>query len=280
MPEVNPMTTALVTGAASGIGRHIAATFASRGARVAALDINEDGLASLANRHPHITPHVCDVADENAVRDTVRLALADDAPLETVVHCAGVAPLGRILDQPTPDIERAIRVNYLGTVHLAKTTVPVMAEYHRGTLIVIASIAGWIPLTSIGAYSASKAAVVSFCEVIAAECRHNGIRVVCVCLAAVETPMLQTLRRTHPETINDKPGIPPDEVLAAAESALRKGRLLAFPGRGTTTLWRARRLAPTKLTGLLEAIVKRQNNPHPHPPNGEHRHGHPGHHLP
>ena len=56
MPEVSPVTTAVVTGAASGIGRHIAATFASRGARVAALDINEDGLASLANRHPHITP--------------------------------------------------------------------------------------------------------------------------------------------------------------------------------------------------------------------------------
>jgi NAD(P)-dependent dehydrogenase (short-subunit alcohol dehydrogenase family) len=261
MPDVNPVTTALVTGAASGIGRHIAATLASRGAQVAALDINSDGLTSLANTHPRISAHVCDVADDSAVRDTVKLALDNGAPLKAVVHCAGVAPLGRILDQPTPDIERAMRVNYLGTVHLAKATVPVMAEHHRGTFIVIASIAGWIPLTGIGAYSASKAAVVSFCEVLAADCRHHTIRVVCVCPAAVETPMLQTLRRTHPDTINDKPGIPPDQVLAAAESALRKGHLLAFPGRGTTTLWRARRLAPTKLTGLLDAVVKRQNHP-------------------
>ena len=50
-------------------------------------------------------------------------------------------------------------------------------------------------------------------------------------------------------------------TLTAAESALREGHLLAFPGRGTTTLWRARRLAPTKLTGLLDAVVKRQNHP-------------------
>jgi NAD(P)-dependent dehydrogenase (short-subunit alcohol dehydrogenase family) len=261
MPEVHPVTTALVTGAASGIGRHIAATLASRGARVAAIDLNEDGLTSLAKTHPHITPYVCDVADETAVREAVRLALDNGAPLKAVVHCAGIAPLGRILDQPTPDIELAMRVNYLGTVHLAKTTVPVMAKHHRGTLIVIASIAGWIPLTGIGAYSASKAAVVSLCEILAAECRPNGIRVVCVCPAAVETPMLQMLRRTHPETINNKPGISPDDVLAAAESALHKGHLLAFPGRGTTTLWRARRLASTKLTGLLDAIVKRQNHP-------------------
>ncbi|MGH3673478.1 MAG: SDR family NAD(P)-dependent oxidoreductase [Pseudonocardiaceae bacterium] len=154
--------------------------------------VNESG------RSPHITPHVCDVADETAVRDTVRLALDNGDPLKAVVHCAGIAPLGRILDQPTPDIELAMRVNYLGTVHLAKTTIPLMAKHHRGTLIVIASIAGWIPLTGIGAYSASKAAVVSLCEVLAAECRQNGVRVVCVCPTAVETPMLQTLRRTHP----------------------------------------------------------------------------------
>lgn len=260
MPDVNPATTALVTGAASGIGRHIAATLASRGAQVAALDINSDGLTSLANTHPRISAHVCDIADGSAVRDTVKLALDNAAPLKAVVHCAGVAPLGRILDQPTPDIERAMRVNYLGTVHLAKATVPVMADHHGGTFIVIASIAGWIPLAGIGAYSASKAAVVSLCEVLAAECHHHKIRVVCVCPAAVETPMLQTLRRTHPDTINDKPGISPTEVLAAAESALRKRHLLAFPGRGTTTLWRARRLAPTKLTGLLDAVIKRQNH--------------------
>lgn len=260
MPEATPITTVLVTGAASGTGRYIAATFASRGARVVAIDINEERLTSLAKKHPHITPYVCDVADPNAVRDTVKRAL-HDAPLETVVHCAGIAPLGRILDQPTPDFEQAMRVNYLGTVHLAKATVPLMAEHRRGTFIVIASIAGWIPLTSIGAYSASKAAVLSFCEILATECRADGIRVVCVCPAAVETPMLQTLRSTHPEIINDKPGISPAQVLAAAESALRKGHLFVFPGRGVTTLWRARRLAPTKLTSLLDALVKRQSHP-------------------
>jgi NAD(P)-dependent dehydrogenase (short-subunit alcohol dehydrogenase family) len=96
MPDVNPVTTALVTGAASGIGRHIAATLASRGAQVAALDINSDGLTSLANTHPRISAHVCDVADDSAVRDTVKLALDNGAPLKAVVHCAGVAPLSTL----------------------------------------------------------------------------------------------------------------------------------------------------------------------------------------
>ena len=151
-----------------------------------------------------------------------------------------------------------MRVNYLGTVHIAKATVPQMAQRGRGSIIVIASIAGWIPLTDVGAYSASKSAVIAFCEVLAAECKGSGVRVTCVCPAAVETPMLQGLRFTHPEVVNHKPGIPPAAVLLAAETSLRKGRLFAFPGRGTTTLWRARGLAPTLLSSLLDIVVKRQ----------------------
>jgi short-subunit dehydrogenase len=99
--------------------------------------------------------------------------------------------------------------------------------------------------------------------VLAAECRGTGVRFVCVCPAAVETPMLQTLRVTHPETINDKPGIPPSAVLRAAEESLRRGRPLAFPGRGTATLWRARRLAPYRLTRVLDAVIKRQTRSGP-----------------
>jgi NAD(P)-dependent dehydrogenase (short-subunit alcohol dehydrogenase family) len=249
---------ALVTGAASGIGRHAALTFASRGFRVAALDVNEDELAALAREQPRILPLVCDVSDHDAVQRTVDRALSEGLPLHTVVHCAGISPLGRVLDQPAAEIERIMRVNYLGTVHVAKATVPLMIARHGGTFITVASIAGHIPLTSVGAYSASKAAVLAFYEVLAAECRGSGVRFVCVCPAAVETPMLKTLRVTNPETIGGKPGISPAKVLRAAESSLRRGRPFAFPGLGTTTLWRARRVAPIRLTRLLDTVIKRQ----------------------
>jgi NAD(P)-dependent dehydrogenase (short-subunit alcohol dehydrogenase family) len=258
MTEPDRRALALVTGAASGIGRHAAATFASRGYRVAALDVNESALATLADEQPRILPLVCDVSDRDAVQRAVERALSEGLPLETVVHCAGISPLGRVLEQDAAEIERTVRVNYLGTVHIAQATVPLMVARGCGTFTAIASIAGHIPMTSIGAYSASKAAVLAFCEVLAAECRGTGVRFVCVCPAAVETPMLQTLRVTNPETINDKPGIPPAQVLRAAESSLRRGRPLAFPGRGTTTLWRARRIAPVRLTRLLDAVIKRQ----------------------
>jgi hypothetical protein len=106
----------------------------------------------------------------------VRAAAAAAGPVDHLVHCAGIAPLGRLLDQPAADIERAMRTNYLGTVHVTQAVVPRMVEQGRGTVIVIASIAAWIPLTDIGAYGASKAAVAAFCEVLTAECRSTGVR--------------------------------------------------------------------------------------------------------
>jgi NAD(P)-dependent dehydrogenase (short-subunit alcohol dehydrogenase family) len=255
--SVSPLS-ALVTGAASGVGRHIATTLAARGTPVAALDRDWDGLATLQRTSSLITPFVCDVSDEHAVQQTVEAAQDAVSPFDRVLHCAGIAPLGRLLEQPAPDIERVMRVNYLGTVHVAQATVPLMVQRGGGSLTVIASIASWIPLSDIGAYSASKAAVAAFCEVLAAECRPAGVRVVCVCPPGIETPMLEELRRTHPDVVNNRPGIQPADVFAAGEKALHRGKLFTFPGRGTTALWWARRLAPTGLSRLLNAAVKRQ----------------------
>jgi NAD(P)-dependent dehydrogenase (short-subunit alcohol dehydrogenase family) len=255
MTDFSRPSSVLVTGAASGVGQHAATRYAAAGSRVTALDVDQDGLDSLAKTSELITPVRCDVGDAAAVR----AAAAAAGPVEHLVHCAGIAPLGRLLDQPAADLERAIRTNYLGTVHVTQAVVPRMVEQGRGTVIVIASIAAWIPLTDVGAYSASKAAVAAFCEVLAAECRSSGVRLTCVCPSAIETPMLQNLRCTHPEVVNGRPGLPPSAILDAAEAALRKNRLYVFPGRGNTTLWRARRLAPGPLNTLLDIIVKRQS---------------------
>ncbi|MFI8536476.1 SDR family NAD(P)-dependent oxidoreductase [Streptomyces aquilus] len=249
--------TVLVTGAASGIGRHAALTYARRGHPVAAVDIDAGRLAQLPQR-TGLHTFVCDVADADALERTVEDVEAAVGTPTRVVHSAGIARVGRLLDQPLADIEQLVRVNYLGSVQVARAVVPRMAAGGGGALILVASIAGWVPMTSVGAYSASKAAVVAMAEVLARECADSGVRVVCVCPPAVETPMLTEMQRDHPDLISDAPGIHPDVVLRAAERALARRRILAFPGRGTTTLWRARRLAPLRVTSLLEAVLLKQ----------------------
>ncbi|MDT7839970.1 SDR family NAD(P)-dependent oxidoreductase [Streptomyces justiciae] len=249
--------TVLVTGAASGIGRHAALTYARRGHPVAAVDVDAGRLAQLP---PQTGLHtfVCDVADSAALDRTLEDVEAAVGTPARVVHSAGIARVGRLLDQPLADIEQLVRVNYLGSVQVARAVVPRMAAGQGGDLILVASIAGWVPMTPVGAYSASKAAVVAMAEVLARECADSGVRVVCVCPPAVETPMLTAMQRSHPDVISDAPGIHPDVVLRAAERALARRRILAFPGRGTTTLWRARRLAPLRVTRVLEAVLLKQ----------------------
>ncbi|MFJ3670695.1 SDR family NAD(P)-dependent oxidoreductase [Streptomyces sp. NPDC090106] len=249
----------LVTGAASGIGRHFALTYARRGVPVAALDIDAEGLAGLPG-HPCLHAFPCDVSDATVLDRTVQEAEAVIGTPNRVVHSAGIARVGRLLTQPLADIERLTRVNYLGSVQVARATVPWMAGAGGGGLIIVASIAGWVPMTSVGAYSASKAAVVAMAEVLARECAGSGVRVVCVCPPAVETPLLTRMQRDHPDVVSDAPGILPEEVLRAAERGLVKGRTLVFPGRGTTMLWRARRLAPLQVTRLLEAVLLKRTS--------------------
>jgi short-subunit dehydrogenase len=252
----NPRVT-LVTGAASGIGACAARLYAARGVRVAALDCDAARLTELRRQVPAVTTCSCDVSDENTVQRTVKEVETGLGPIDRVLHCAGIAPLGRLLDQPMADIERILRANYLGTVHIAKATVPAMIDRGEGEFAVIASIAGWLPMADIGAYGASKAAMITFCEVLAAECRGSGVRVTCACPSAVETPMLEALRHSHPHVANDQRGMPPRSVVEAVEKALAHGKLFIFPGRGTTTAWRARRYAPGLLTGLLERNIKK-----------------------
>ncbi|MDZ7733328.1 MAG: SDR family oxidoreductase [Acidimicrobiia bacterium] len=135
---------ALVTGAASGMGRLSAWRLAADGVAVGALDVDEAGLAETARRAPSITPITCDVADAAAVAGAVARVEAV-GPIERVVSAAAIAPTQRLLHQDVDEIRRMTEVNYLGSVHVIKATLPAMLERGRGDLIQYASLAGWLP---------------------------------------------------------------------------------------------------------------------------------------
>ncbi|MGW7440219.1 SDR family NAD(P)-dependent oxidoreductase [Streptomyces sp. NPDC054849] len=255
-PHREPAT-ALVTGAASGIGRYIAQTLALRGTGVVALDIDERGLRETAAASPRITPIPCDVTDPGGVSVAVGQAEQLLGSLDRVVHCAGIELAGRLLDQPLGDIHRVMDVNYFGTVNVARATIPAMVARGRGEIALIASIGGWVFARESGAYSASKAAIIAFSEVLATETRASGVRLVCVCPAVVETPMVERMRKTNPHLVGTARGSHPSTVLKDLERALAQGRHYAFPGRGATTLWLARRHAPRLVDALVQRTIRK-----------------------
>ncbi|MBI2704736.1 MAG: SDR family oxidoreductase [Actinobacteria bacterium] len=249
---------ALVTGAASGMGQLAAWRLAAGDATVVAVDVNEEGLGRTARRAPNVHTHVCDVCDHAGFETLVKEAEAEHGPIDRVMNAAAIAPAGLLLEQPFEEISRLIEINYLGLVTVTKTILPLMIERGRGDLVQFGSLAGWVPSQRLGAYSAAKAAVVSFSETLYHETQGSGVRMVCVCPPPVATPMLDQIDGdgTGPRSLKDVPPIAPEEVLDAIEEGLESGRFLVFPGKGTTIVWRVRRFLPTVLWRRIDAAER------------------------
>jgi short-subunit dehydrogenase len=164
-------------------------------------------------------------------------------------------PTGKLLDQDLSTIHRIMEINYGGVVNVALATLPGMLERGRGDLINFASMAGWLPTLYLGAYNASKFAVVAFSEVLYHENRGRGVRFACVCPPPVATPLLkQAEANVWPKIFDEAAAIQPQQVLDAIEATLEKDAFWVFPGRGTKLGWRARRFLPRTLWRRIHQV--------------------------
>lgn len=239
---------AFITGAGSGMGRLAARNLAAAGMRVAALDVNAQGLLETAEGHQDIRTMEVDVTDHAAVADAVARAETDIGPIRRVYNAAAIMPLGKVLDQDVEVFHRVMAINYNGVVNVAKATLPPMLERGSGDQIIFASIAGWLPTIYMAAYDASKFAVVAFTEVLYHENRDRGVRFACVCPPPVRTPLLNQARDTvWPKVFDGAPPIEPQDVLDEIDRTLEKDAFWVFPGNGTKTAWRVRRFFPNLL---------------------------------
>jgi len=235
---------ALVTGGASGMGRLAAQRLAEAGAQVAAVDVNEAGLAETARAHPGVRAYTADVADTRAVSELVGRVEADLGPVDRVMNAAAIMPTGRLLEQDAELIRRIMEINYMGTVGLTQALLPGMLERGSGDVVNFASVAGWVPALHFGAYNASKFAVVAYTEVLAHESRGRGVRFACVCPPPVATPLLDQAK-SRPKILDEVPPIPPERVLDAIEKGLDAGELMVFPDRNARTVVWMRRFLPS-----------------------------------
>lgn len=236
---------AFITGAGSGMGQLAARSLAAGGASVAALDVNTSGLDDTAMGFDNILTIHADVTAHSEIEKAVTQVEEMLGPIDRVYNAAAIFPTGRLLDQDTSTIQRIMEINYGGIVNVTKLILPGMLERGSGDFINFASMAGWLPILYLGAYNASKFAVVAFTEVLYHENRNRGVRFACVCPPPVNTPLLKQAEETvWPKIFDDIDIIDPQVVLDSIENALEKDQLWAFPGRGTKAGWRMRRWLP------------------------------------
>ncbi len=245
-----------VTGGGSGMGRLAAQRMADAGAKVAAVDINEAGLAETAEGREAIHTFPLDVTDNEAVLATVKEVEDLLGPIDRVYNAAAIMPTGLLMEQDTETITRIMRIDYDGVVHVAKATLPGMLERGRGDLINFASIAGWGPTLHFGAYNAAKFAVVAFSEVLFHENLGKGVRIIAVCPPPVATPLLDQAT-SKPKVLEMGKPISPGEVLDAIERDLAKGRPFCFPTAQTKLAQLMRRFAPDLVWSMVHRVEGR-----------------------
>lgn len=211
--------TAVVTGAASGIGRALASQLAAEGHHVHLADLsNTQDLASELSG----TSHAVDVTSEADME-----ALAKAAPTPTVV-CLNAGIVGQSLgapwEVPTDEWERLLRVNLLGIVNGLRVFVPrLLAANQPALILTTASLAGLVTFPGGGAYAATKHALLAVAEQAALALAESPIRVSVLCPALVRTGM-------------STEGEDPADVAAAALTGAREGRFIIMPPEWTTAV--------------------------------------------
>lgn len=177
--------TAVVTGAARGIGRATALKFAMEGANVVALDINTEELARLKGELEEYTKEVlcleCDISDEARVAEVASKTLEKFKKVEILVNNAAIWKYHcGFMDVPTETWKKFFDVNVMGTMYVTKAFLGNMIENGYGRIINVSSVAGVYGINSMAPYSATKGAVISMTKSIAKEVVKKGVLVNCV----------------------------------------------------------------------------------------------------
>ena len=193
--------TAIVTGAASGIGRTIAERFAAEGASVVCADLDgagaERAAADLTGSGHAALGLAVDITDEASVGAMAERTLAWTGRIDVGVANAGVMVEGDALSVSLEDWHRAIAVNATGTFLTARAVLPHLIEGGGGTLVFTASTVGLAGMKGTAAYSASKGAVVALTRQLAADYADRGVRVNAVAPGAVRTPLSESQFRAR-----------------------------------------------------------------------------------
>lgn len=257
-------TTAVVTGAARGIGAALAAELARRGASVALVGLEPRDLSAAADRCTELAREpararawMADVTDRDHMNAVAAEVVQHFGRVDVVVANAGIAIGGPLADADPAEFDRVIEVNLLGSVATARAFLPALAS-SRGYLLQIASLAAMAPSPLMAAYCASKSGVEALAHVLRAEVAHQGIAVGVAYLTWTDTDMvrgadhdgvLREIRARLPGPAGRTAPLAPAVARLADGIARRSAHVYAQP-------WiRAMQWLPR---GLLPAVIARR----------------------
>lgn len=235
---------ALVTGAASGIGRATAAAFAAAGARVIVADIDhakgEEAAAALRAAGHHAEFLGVDMTDRASIESFVARVLDRFGPPDVIVNGAGWGKTAPFWEGEQAFWDKVVSLNFVGPMQLVKAFLPKMIERGGGRIVNIASDAGRVGSLGETVYSAAKGGVIAFTKSLAREAARFGVNVNCVCPGPTDTPLYnrvpEKIREAFLRAIPFRRVAQPQEVadailfFASSRSNYVTGQILSVSG--------------------------------------------------
>jgi short-subunit dehydrogenase len=252
---------ALVTGAASGIGRAIALRLAAEGANLVLLDIDEPRLAETAEQARQQPVQVigrrCDVAEPSEVTAAVAEILARCGGVDILVNNAGITYYGRTDRMSAEHWDRLMRVNVLSHIQFTRELLPSMLERPQAHVLNVCSVLGLIGMPKVTAYCTSKFAMVGFSESLRHEFGRQGLGVTALCPGFVSTNLFTNAPL---EGSAEEHKLPPriicttaEHVANAAIKAIYRNRRLVVVEPFARLMYALKRFAPWLLDFLLHS---------------------------
>jgi len=264
--------TALVTGAASGIGRASALAFARAGADLVVCDLNEAALEETAGMIRSLGRRVLarrvDVASREAMRAFAADVHREREAVDILMNNAGVGLGARFLDTPLEDWDWILSINLWGVVYGCHFFVPPMVARRRGGHVVnVSSAAGYLATSQLAAYSTTKFAVFGLSEALREELLPHGIGVTTVCPGLINTPIVATSRmrgraaspgaRQYVLDVYQRRNYGPERVAANILKAVARNRAVAPISPEAWTMYLMKRFAPGLTARINRALGAR-----------------------
>lgn len=259
----------VVTGAGSGIGRELAVHAARRGASLSLCDRDEVGLQQTLDlvraSGSKAEGQVVDVSDAEQMAVFGKTTIEQFGAPDLLINNAGIAVIGGLLDTTLSDWDRLLGVNIMGVVHGINAFVPAMAERGTGHVVNVASAAGLLANPQLGAYSASKHAVVGLSEALRMELAPHHIGVTAVCPGIINTAITHNspyrggdadARKAKTAKTYARRGYTPERAAANILKAVDRNRAVAPIAPEAHVMYVLSRIAPPAARWLSSVMAK------------------------
>jgi len=195
MDESQSRPKALITGASSGIGKETARAFAQAGVDLALVGRSQEKLNQVIaeiGQQVTLKSYLIDLAEIATVKEQIKAAVTDFGGIDILVNNAGMGYTNPLNETPLEDWQQVLDLNLTSVFQCIQGVLPTLRDRGGGTIINVASIAAHNPFPSWGAYSVSKAGLITLSKALLGEEKENGIRVISIAPGAVNTPLWDT----------------------------------------------------------------------------------------